>query len=308
MALRGLAVFPGTLIHFDVGRRSSIQALDEAMSSGQNVFLVAQRDMAVEEPREGDLFTVGTISSVRQILRLPGDNVRVMVEGVGRGRLLRLTKSEPFLLAEVEPIPAEAAVHQPSARTEAQIRQTCDLFEHYVELAPKMTPDLLLPVLSSEDPGYIADYIAQNLPMRLGDKQAVLEELRPVRRLSRLHHILRREVEILELEQEMQGQGPGPDHPQPAGLCAPGAAQGAPAGAGRGSGAGRSGAGRLPPENCARSAARRGAGKAGEGGPPAGEAALWFRRGRCHPQLSGHCAGTALGQADQGSAGCGGSP
>ena len=93
---------------------------------------------------------------------------------------------------------------QPSARTEALIRQTYELFEHYIELAPKMTPDILLSVLSSEDPGYIADYIAQNLPMRTGDKQAILEELRPVRRLEQLCQILRREVEILELEQEMQ--------------------------------------------------------------------------------------------------------
>ena len=204
LALRGLAVFPNMLLHFDVGRKSSIKALDEAMSTGQNVFLVAQRDLAVEEPRAEDLYTVGTVSSVRQLLRLPGDNVRVMVEGVARGRLLQMTEQEPRLLAQVELIPAEMAPGQPSARTEALIRQTYDLFEHYVELAPRMTPDILLSVLSSEDPGYIADYIAQNLPMRLGDKQAILEELRPVRRLSRLYHILRRETEVLELEQEMQ--------------------------------------------------------------------------------------------------------
>ena len=204
LALRGLAVFPNMLLHFDVGRKSSIKALDEAMSTGQNVFLVAQRDLAVEEPRAEDLYTVGTVSSVRQLLRLPGDNVRVMVEGVARGRLLQMTEQEPRLLAQVELIPAEMAPRQPSARTEALMRQTYDLFEHYVELAPRMTPDILLSVLSSEDPGYIADYIAQNLPMRLGDKQAILEELRPVRRLNRLYHILRRETEILELEQEMQ--------------------------------------------------------------------------------------------------------
>ena len=204
LALRGLAIFPNTILHFDVGRKASIQALDTAMSTGQNVFLVAQRDMTVEEPVEGDLYTVGTVSSVRQILRLPGDSVRVMVEGIGRGRLLRLTADGPCLMAEVEPIACETAAAQPTARTEALIRRTYELFERYVELAPKMTHDILLSVLSSEDPGYIADYIAQNLPMRVEDKQAVLEELRPVRRLGRLCQILRREVEILELELEMQ--------------------------------------------------------------------------------------------------------
>ena len=205
LALRGLTVFPNMLLHFDVGRESSIKALDEAMTSGQTIFLVAQRELAVENPQEGDLYAVGTISNVRQILRLPGDNVRVMVEGASRGRLRQVVETTPYLSAEVEEIPAETSVKR-SARTEALIRQTYELFETYIDLAPKMTPDILLSVLSSEDPGYIADYIAQNLPMRTGDKQAILEELRPVRRLEKLCQNLRREVEILELEQEMQGK------------------------------------------------------------------------------------------------------
>ncbi|WP_130868326.1 endopeptidase La [Intestinimonas massiliensis (ex Afouda et al. 2020)] len=205
LALRGLTIFPNMLLHFDVGRESSIKALDEAMTSGQTIFLVAQRDLAVENPQEGDLYTIGTISNVRQILRLPGDNVRVMVEGISRGRLCQVVESTPYLMAEVEQIPAEQPVKR-SARTEALIRQTYELFENYIELAPKMTPDILLSVLSSEDPGYIADYIAQNLPMRTGDKQVILEELRPVRRLEKLSQSLRREVEILEMEQEMQNK------------------------------------------------------------------------------------------------------
>ena len=205
LALRGLTIFPNMLLHFDVGRESSIKALDEAMTSGQTIFLVAQRDLAVENPQEGDLYTIGTISNVRQILRLPGDNVRVMVEGISRGRLCQVVESTPYLMAEVEQIPAEQPVKR-SARTEALIRQTYELFENYIELAPKMTPDILLSVLSSEDPGYIADYIAQTLPMRTGDKQVILEELRPVRRLEKLSQSLRREVEILEMEQEMQNK------------------------------------------------------------------------------------------------------
>ena len=205
LALRGLTVFPNMLLHFDVGRAASIKALDESMGSGQPIFLVAQRDLAVEDPQEKDLYSVGTVCNVRQLLRLPGDNVRVMVEGLSRGRLLEMTQTEPYLAARVEELPAEQPVRR-SARTEALIRQTYELFESFIELAPKMTPDILLSVLSSEDPGYIADYIAQNLPMRTGDKQAILEELRPVRRLERLCQSLRREVEILEMEQELQGK------------------------------------------------------------------------------------------------------
>ena len=203
LALRGLTIFPNMMLHFDVGREASIKALDESMTSGQPIFLVAQRDMAVEEPKEADLYRVGTISTVRQILRLPGGNVRVMVEGVSRGRLQCLTQTTPYFTAQVEEIPEETTFRR-SARTEALIRQTYELFENYIDLAPKMTPDILLSVLSSEEPGYIADYIAQNLPMRTGDKQAILEELRPVRRLEKLCQNLRREVAILELEHQMQ--------------------------------------------------------------------------------------------------------
>nr|WP_317323235.1 endopeptidase La [uncultured Flavonifractor sp.] len=203
LALRGLTIFPNMLLHFDVGREGSIKALDESMTMGQPIFLVAQRDLSVEDPGEVDLYRVGTVSTVRQILRLPGGNVRVMVEGVSRGRLQSLTQTTPYFIAQVEEIPEEKQVRR-SARTEALIRQTYDLFETYIDLAPKMTPDILLSVLSSEDPGYIADYIAQNLPMRTGDKQVILEELRPVPRLEKLCHDLRREVSILELEHEMQ--------------------------------------------------------------------------------------------------------
>ena len=206
MALRGLTVFPNMLLHFDVGRESSIRALDEAMSAGTPVFLVAQRDLAVEEPRQEDLYTVGTISSIRQILRLPGDNVRVMVEGTARGELITLTQTAPFLQAAVKEISTQDEPKRRSARTEALIRRTYELFEHYIDLAPRMTHEILISVLSSEDPGYIADYIAQNIVMRAGDKQSILEELHPVRRLERLNRLLTREVEILELELEMQNR------------------------------------------------------------------------------------------------------
>ena len=205
LALRGLTIFPNMLLHFDVGRGASIKALDEAMTEGLPIFLVAQRDLTVEEPGEKDLFTVGTVSSVKQILRLPGDNVRVMVEGSARGRLVSLSKTSPFLQGEVEVLPVPEHTRN-TPKTEALIRSTYELFERYAELSPRMTGDVLISVLSSEDPGYIADYIAQNIAMRASDKQAILEELQPVRRLTKLAHALSREVSILELEQEVQSK------------------------------------------------------------------------------------------------------
>ena len=204
IALRGLTVFPNVLIHFEVARDISIKALETAMSAGSPVFLVGQKDISVEEPGLDDLYQVGTVASVRQILRMPGDNVRVMVEGQGRGRLLQLLRTEPHLEAQVQEIPDQEDAGRRTARTEALMRSTYELFQQYAELAPKMSPDLMVHVLASQEPGHIADYIAQNIPMRNSDKQAILEELRPVRRLRKLHKLLEREVEILALDNEIQ--------------------------------------------------------------------------------------------------------
>ncbi|MCF2661054.1 endopeptidase La [Pseudoflavonifractor phocaeensis] len=206
IALRGLTVFPNVMIHFEVARDISIKALEEAMNTGGPVFLVGQQDIGVEQPEQKDLFTVGTVSNVRQILRMPGDNVRVLVEGQSRGRLVQLTRTEPYLEAEVQAIPAEEPGSRATAKQEALMRSTYELFQQYTELAPKVSPDLLIHVLASQDPGYIADYIAQNIAMRNRDKQEILEELRPVRRLEKLYRLLEREVEILSLDAEIQNK------------------------------------------------------------------------------------------------------
>lgn len=205
LALRGLTIFPNMVLHFDVARAASIKALDEAMTGGTPIFLVAQKDLMVEEPKQEDLYSVGTVCNVRQILRLPGDNVRVMVDGICRGCLVELTQTEPCLKACVEEIPAPEHTNN-TPKGEALVRQTYDLFEAYCGLAPRMNPETFLTVLASDDPGYIADYIAQNINLRVEDKQAILEELRPLRRLSRLCQILSREVEILKLEDDMQSK------------------------------------------------------------------------------------------------------
>ena len=205
IALRGLTVFPSVMIHFDVSREISSKALEDAMASGSPVFLVGQKDLTVEKPGEKDLYAVGTVSTVRQLLRMPGGGLRVMVEGVSRGRMLGLTRTEPFLMAQVELIP-QAKAPRTSARTEALLRSVYEVFQGYTELANNVAPDLLVNVLASDDPGYLADYIAQKTPMRNSDKQSILEELRPVRRLEKLYSLLCREVEILSLDNEIQSR------------------------------------------------------------------------------------------------------
>ena len=202
LTLRGLTVFPQLLLHFDVGRDASIRALEEAMEENQEIFLVTQRDLTVENPGKRDLYAIGTVAEVKQILRLPENGVRVMVAGRCRGRLLELVSSEPYLTAEIELIP-EQPVKGNSSRTEAEIRQVYNYLERYTELSDRVAPEIYLKLLASDDPAYIADYAAQHLPLRFEDKQSVLEELRPARRLDRLCRILSREVEILEVESEL---------------------------------------------------------------------------------------------------------
>ena len=140
IALRGLTVFPNVLIHFEVSRDISIKALETAMSAGSPVFLVGQKDISVEEPELDDLYQVGTVSSVRQILRMPGDNVRVMVEGQGRGRLLQLLRTEPHLEAQVQEIPDQEASGRRTARTEALMRSTYELFSSMPSWPPRCPP------------------------------------------------------------------------------------------------------------------------------------------------------------------------
>lgn len=203
LALRGLTVFPQLLLHFDVGRSLSIQALETAMEENREVFLVTQRELTAEIPKEEELYNIGTVAEVKQILRLPENNVRVMVEGHSRGRLIRLFTEEPYLTAEVERLAEPADVKGTSPRTEAVIRQVYAYLERYLELSDRVTPEVYLKLLASDNPAYISDYAAQNLPLRFEDKQAILEELRPSRRLDRLCRILSREVEILEMESEL---------------------------------------------------------------------------------------------------------
>ena len=207
LALRGLTVYPKMMVHFDVGREASVKAIEESMSSNQPIFLVAQKDIRVEEPDRNHLFAMGTVSVVRQILRLPWKTIRVMVEGQIRARLHELTQTDPYLVAQVEPV--ETSEHYEgktnSLRAEAAIRQAYELFDRYSELSPKnASAEMLMNIMSSEDAGYIADFLAQNVSMRVLDKQSILDELRPVQRLNKMNRLLRREVEILEMEQSIQ--------------------------------------------------------------------------------------------------------
>ena len=208
LALRGLTVFPHMSLTFDVERRISIAALERAMEADQDVFLVTQREIGVNAPTEKDLFAVGTISHIVQVLRLSNTSVRCVVEGRSRARLRRLWQTEPFLQANVELLeetPVSDAFRA-SPRTEALLRQTYNLFTDYAQQAGSLPEEVVTTVMDSRDPGYLADYIAQNIALRYTDKQEILEELSPFIRLRKMNAFLARENNVLGFEREMEGK------------------------------------------------------------------------------------------------------
>ena len=202
LPLRGLVVFPGVATHFDVGRLKSAKSVEEAMRADQRIFLTAQKDLSVDDPKKNDLYAVGTVAIVKQILRMPGDNMRILVEGKFRAELVDCIQSEPYLFARVEEI-EEPAYNASLPRVQALLRQAHGAYEQFVELAAKNLQDGLLQVLSSEDPGFVADFIAQNSSIVYQDKQKILEQPHPVKRLELTVKLLAKELEILQLENEI---------------------------------------------------------------------------------------------------------
>ena len=205
LALRGLVVYPRLTAAFDLERLISMRALERAMESDQELFVVTQRELNVDVPQQGDLYTVGTLVHISQVLRVSDHVIRVIVEGKQRARLRRLWQREPFLQAQIELIDEPEPV-RPGTRTEALLRQTYANFGEYVELTQNLTAEILAEVFTSTDPGYLADLIAQHVNIRYQDKQIILEELRPLLRLRRINEILRRESEVISLEQEIEGK------------------------------------------------------------------------------------------------------
>ena len=205
LALRGLTVFPHTNLTFDVERHISMKALEVAMETGQEIFLVTQREINVEKPTEQDLYAIGTISRVTQILRLGQNSLRVMVEGGRRARLKRLWQLEPYLQGQVETAEEPEPVNH-GPKTEALLRQTWSLFQDYAQLAGNVAAEVIAAALDCQEPGDLADLIAQNIALRYDDKQAILEELSPMVRLRKLNGFLARERDVLGYQRQMEGK------------------------------------------------------------------------------------------------------
>ena len=203
IALRGLVVFPNNLVHFEVGREKSIAAVEWAMANNSNVFLVAQKSMDTTEPQQADLFSYGVVAEVKQVLRVSGDLVKVLVEGKYRAKLSALDASGDFLLSEVRPAPVRAGKADNAVETEALLRALKAGFDEYLGMNPRLGKDVVFAIVSSDDPAFLSEYMPANLLFRYEDKQAVMDEGTLNGRLKKLIEMLRRECQVMKIEKEI---------------------------------------------------------------------------------------------------------
>ncbi|CUH93961.1 Lon protease [Propionispora sp. 2/2-37] len=200
LPLRGILVFPYMIIHLDVGREKSISALEEAMVHDRLIMLATQRDAQEDQPTSEDIFTIGTVAEIKQLLKLPGGTIRVLVEGLYRAEIIEYTESEPFYQVEIDEF---GETEEKTPEIEALTRTAIHQFEQWVKLSKKIPPETLVSVVVVEEPGRLTDLIASHLSLKIEDKQALLDAVEVKARLERLCEILGREMEILELEKKI---------------------------------------------------------------------------------------------------------
>ena len=202
LALRGLTVFPDLTLSFDVEREISIYALDCAMEADRRIFLVTQREIGVMQPQEEDLYEVGTVCHILQIIKTSDSSVRVVVQGESRAHIRRLWQLKPFLQANVELL-EEDFPGKFTNRTEALLRQTYAIFGEYKELVNNIPDEIVSAILDCRDPGKVADTLAQQITLHHDDRQTILEQLHPIKRLQKMNELLAHEVDVISLEMQM---------------------------------------------------------------------------------------------------------
>lgn len=201
--LRGLVVFPEMVLHFDVGRKKSISALKSAMNNNQRVFLVSQADPIVDEPNIDDLYEVGTVCTIKQFLKIPNsDNVRVVVEGVERGKLIAFSQSKPYIMGTVDTL--NPYQFEETREEKAYIRAIKREFEKYASIISKVSNDVKVNVISMDDGGKLCDYICCNSFIDYREKQEILEAYDVSERLAKMFVLLKKENETLEIEADIQ--------------------------------------------------------------------------------------------------------
>ena len=203
LPLRDVVVFPHMVIPLFVGRPKSIKALESAMEAGKSILLVAQKSAAKDDPAQEDLYEIGCVANILQMLKLPDGTVKVLVEGTQRARVLSVEDLNSFFTARVSPVSIHDAV---SHETEAMRRAIISQFDQYVKLNKKIPPEILTSLAGIEEPGRLADTIAAHLPLKLDSKQVILELFDIPERLERLLAQLESELDILQVEKRIRGR------------------------------------------------------------------------------------------------------
>ena len=201
LAVRGLVFFPGMILQFDVARKKSVLAVSEALSADRLIFLVTQIDLSDKEPTGDDLYKIGVIARIKQVVHHSEEGVKLHVEGVCRGEINSLLQEDPFLLGNITKCPV--LTNKPSYRSEALLRIIHEKFDEYLRLFKHVPPDVLLGVLQEKDCGRLADYIASNISIDFERKQFILDELRPLKRIQKLIDVITEEIKILSVENEI---------------------------------------------------------------------------------------------------------
>ena len=204
LPLRDIIVFPHMVSQLFVGRERSINALDAAMARDKDIFLAAQKNAKTNEPTPDDIFQVGTLGTIMQLLRLPDGTVKVLVEGKRRAKIKKFPQTEEYFLVEVEEVPEQSAK---GVEVEALMRSVQAAFEMYVKLNKKVQPEVLMSAQTIDDAARLSDTIVANLPtIKLTDRQALLEMEDAVKRLERLHELMQAEIEILQVEKKIRSR------------------------------------------------------------------------------------------------------
>ena len=204
IALRGLVLFPKMVLHFDIGRDRSIQALNEAVeNNARRVFLTAQQDITTDNPKASQLYPVGVVAEVKQVIRIPNMGLRVMVEGLYRAKYVEVVQEDPYFVAETRIYPMRRLPQSSIDFSGALVRTVRSLFEEYSNLSPKMPKELMLGVMTTDDPVLLAEFIAGNIPISVEEKQEILEESNALHRLQILAETLEHENGILALERDI---------------------------------------------------------------------------------------------------------
>ena len=201
--LRGLAIFPYTILNFDIGRESSLKALDEAMLGDELIFLTSQKEAEIDEPTEEDFYHVGTICKVKQMIKLPGDTVRVLVEGISRGTIEEINQDKGYFEAVIDEIVYNKDEIVNDMEVEALIRNVLESFEEYINIGNRVSPEILVSLEEIENPDRFVDTIASNIYLKPEQKQQILEEFDIAKRLELLYSILLEEIDILKIEKKI---------------------------------------------------------------------------------------------------------